>query len=101
MQNGTCDCSPFYSGAACETYKGCPTELDSSVCEDIISSNLIQTDNLGFTSSPESDSTSSTDEENNNSGNGDNLPVKDTLPVEDTKANNDGKDGIIINNLRR
>lgn len=40
MENGKCQCYPFYSGSSCETFEDCPDDLDEEVCETLKKTSL-------------------------------------------------------------
>lgn len=42
LDNGKCDCDPFYSGEICGTYDGCG-KLSSKLCKIVVSANKIDT----------------------------------------------------------
>lgn len=69
LRNGTCDCDPFYEGSSCGTYKGCPSGLNSTVCSELETTNLIVKTNLSNNGS--SSSGGSGDTGGSNSGGAD------------------------------
>ena len=57
MNNSTCDCYPFYSGSQCEKYIGCPSNLDSTVCNTVLKANFIKKNNISEENGDKGDST--------------------------------------------
>jgi hypothetical protein len=46
LDNGTCDCGPFYSGTSCGTYVDCTDALGQSLCDTLVTSNRLDTKDL-------------------------------------------------------
>ena len=70
LDNGTCDCEPFYSGTSCGTFNDCPSGLDSTVCSELKTTNLIQSNNLENGTSTNTSGTTTTDNGTTTTDNG-------------------------------
>ena len=72
LDNKTCDCGPFYSGAACQTFKGCSEEVSATFCQEILTANNVDQTNLNNEEDGGNNNDNNDDNNDNNDDNNDN-----------------------------